>query len=51
MLGLLLNLLFIACFWIAADLAYRQFRESRGNIIAALFGRGGYKRPPQRAGV
>jgi hypothetical protein len=51
MLGLLLNLLFLACFWIAASLAFHQLSERRGDIIAALFGRGGLKRLPKHAGV
>lgn len=51
MLGPLLNLLFLACFWIAGSLALQLLRDSRGEIIAALFGRGGVKRLPRRAGV
>jgi hypothetical protein len=51
MLGLLLNLLFLACVWIAASLGFHQLSESRRDIIAALFGRGGLKRLPRRVGV
>ena len=51
MLGPLLNLLFLACFWIAGSLALRQFYDSRNAIVAALFGRGGVKRLPRRAGA
>ena len=51
MLGPLLNLLFLACFWIAGSLALQQLRDSRGAIIAALFGRGGLKRLPRPSGV
>ena len=50
MLGPLLNLLFLACFWIAGSLALQLLRDKRGDIIEALFGRGGLKRLP-RAGV
>lgn len=50
MLALLLNLLFLACFWIGAGLVLQQFSESRADIVAALFGRGGLKRIP-RAGA
>lgn len=51
MLGPLLNLLFLACFWIAGSLALQQLRDSRGAIVAALFGRGGFKRLPRLSGV
>lgn len=50
MLGALLNLLFLACFWIAGSLALKQIYDSRADIIAALFGRAGVKRLP-RAGA
>ena len=51
MLGTLANLLFLACFWVALSLALQQLRDSRGEIMAALFGRGGLKRLPRRAGA
>ena len=51
MLGPLLNLLFLACFWIAGSLALQQLRDSRGAILEALSGRGGFKRLPRRAGA
>jgi hypothetical protein len=50
MLGPLLNLIFLACFWVAGSLVLQLLRDSRGDIIAALFGRGGLKRLP-RAGA
>jgi hypothetical protein len=36
MLGPLLNLLFLACFWIAGSLGLQLLRDSRPDIIAAL---------------
>ena len=51
MLGPLLNLLFLACFWIAGSLALQLLRDNRGDIIAALVGRGGLKRLPRLSGV
>ena len=51
MLGPLLNLLFLACFWVAGSLALQLLRDHRGEIIAALGGRGGLKRLPRRAGA
>ena len=50
MLGPLLNLAFLACFWIAGSLALQLLRENRADILAALFGRGGLKKLP-RVGV
>ncbi len=50
MLGPLLNLLFLACFWIAGSLALQLLRENRSDIMAALVGRGGFKKLP-RVGV
>ena len=50
MLGPLLNLLFLGCFWIAGSLALQLIHDNRADIIAALFGRGGRKRLP-RGGV
>ena len=46
-MGPLLNLLFIACFWIAGSLAIQLLRDNRADIIAALSGRGGLKRLPR----
>ena len=46
MLGPLLNLLFLACFWIVGSLALQLLRENRSDILAALLGRGGLKKPP-----
>ncbi|HEU5482615.1 MAG TPA: hypothetical protein VFU80_05945 [Sphingomicrobium sp.] len=51
MLGPLLNLLFLACFWIAGSLALQQLYDSRRDIIEALIGRGGLKRLPRLSGV
>ena len=51
MLGPLLNLLFLACCWIAGSLALQQLYDSRADIIAALSGRGGLKRLPPHAGA
>jgi hypothetical protein len=47
MAGPLLNLFFLGCFWIAGSLALQQICDSRADIIAALFGRGGVKRLPR----
>ena len=47
MLGPLLNLIFLACFWAAGSLALQLLRENRGEIITALSGRGGRKRVPR----
>ena len=44
MLGPVLNLLFLGCFWLAGSLACQLFRDSYGEILAALIGRGGFKR-------
>jgi hypothetical protein len=49
MLGPLFSLFFLGCFWIAGSLALQQLNESRGEILAALSGRGGKKRIPRRA--
>ena len=51
MLGPLFNLLFLGCFWIVGSLALQLLRENRAEIIAALFGRGGAKRPPKLSGA
>jgi hypothetical protein len=51
MLGPILNLLFLGCFWVAGSLALRELYDNRGAIITALSGRGGVKRPPRCAGV
>jgi hypothetical protein len=51
MLGPILNLLFLGCFWVAGSLALRELYDSREAILAALSGRGGVKRPPRCAGV
>jgi len=50
MLGPLLSLFFLGCFWIAGSLALQQLYESRSDILTALLGRGGFKRLP-RAGA
>ena len=50
MLGPIFSLFFLACFWIAGSLALQQIYDSRGDIRAALLGRGGFKRLP-RAGA
>ena len=47
MLGPLLNLLFLACFWLAGSLALQLLNDSRAEITAALSGRGGRKRLPR----
>ena len=46
MLGPLLNLIFLGCFWLAGSLALQLVREHRGEMLLALFGRGGAKRGP-----
>jgi hypothetical protein len=46
MLGPLLSLFFLGCFWMAGSLALQQLYDSRGDIVAALSGRGGLKRLP-----
>ncbi len=51
MLGPLLNLLFLACFWIAGSLALQLVRDRRREILAALSGRGGAKRLPRFSGA
>jgi len=51
MLGPLISLFFIGCFWIAGSLALQQLYDSRRDIIAALSGRGGLKRTPKLGGV
>lgn len=51
MLGPLLNLLFLGCFWLAGSLALQLLHDSRGDIIAALFGRGGLKKRPRLSGA
>ena len=51
MLAPLLNLLFLACFWIVGSLALQQIYDSRADIMAALLGRGGLKRLPRSAGA
>jgi hypothetical protein len=50
MLGPLISLLFLGCFWIAGSLALQELYDSRNAILAALSGRGGLKRLP-RAGA
>lgn len=47
MLGPLLNLLFLCCFWMAGSLVLQLVYDSRAHIIAALSGRGGVKRYPR----
>ena len=47
MLGPIFSLFFLGCFWIAGSLALQQLYESRGDIRAALLGRGGFKRVPR----
>lgn len=47
MLGPLYSLVFLGCFWIAGSLALQHIYDSRGDILAALFGRGGIKRVPR----
>ena len=46
MLGPLLSLFFLGCFWMAGSLALQQLYDSRSHIAAALSGRGGVKRLP-----
>jgi hypothetical protein len=47
MLGPMLSLFFLGCFWIAGSLALQQLYDSRGEIMEALSGRGGAKRTPR----
>lgn len=47
MLGPIISLFFLGCFWIAGSLALQQLCDSRGAIIAALSGHGGLKRLPR----
>jgi hypothetical protein len=47
MLGPLFSLFFLGCFWIAGSLALQELYDSRGDIRAALGGRGGVKRLPR----
>ena len=51
MLAPLFSLFFLGCFWVAGSLALQQLYDSRGDILAALSGRGGLKRLPRRAGA
>ena len=44
MLGPLISLFFLGCFWIAGSLALQQLYDSRGDILTALVGRGGTKK-------
>ena len=47
MLGPMMSLFFLGCFWIAGSLALQQLYDSRGDILEALSGRGGTKRIPR----
>ena len=47
MLGPILSLFFLGCFWIAGSLALQQLYDSRNTIVEALSGRGGLKRVPR----
>lgn len=51
MVGPLTNLIFLGCFWLAGSLALQLLRDSRGDIIAALSGRGGLKKRPRPFGA
>jgi hypothetical protein len=51
MLGPLFSLFFLGCFWITGSLALQQLRDSRGDILDALGGRGGIKRSPKLSGA
>lgn len=44
MLGPLLNLLFLGCFWLVGSLACQLLRDKYGDILTALVGRGGLRR-------
>lgn len=45
----LYNLLFLGCFWLAGSLVLQLVRDSYGDILTALLGRGGFKRLPRAA--
>ena len=47
MLGPILNMLFLGCFWLAGSLACQLLRDSYGDILRALVGRSGIKRVPR----
>jgi hypothetical protein len=47
MLGPILSLFFLGCFWVAGSLALQQLYDSRSVILDALSGRGGVKRAPR----
>ena len=47
MLGPMISLFFLGCFWIAGSLVLQQLYDSRGEILEALSGRGGVKRVPR----
>lgn len=47
MLGPMISLFFLGCFWIAGSLALQELYANRRNITEALSGRGGLKRLPR----
>ena len=47
MLGPIISLFFLGCFWIAGNLALQELYASRQTIADALSGRGGLKRLPR----
>lgn len=47
MLGPMISLFFLGCFWIAGSLALQELYASRRSIAEALSGRGGLKRLPR----
>ena len=47
MLGPIISLFFLGCFWITGSLALQELYASRRNIAEALSGRGGLKRLPR----
>ena len=47
MLGPIISLFFLGCFWMAGSLALQEVYASRGAISEALSGRGGLKRLPR----
>ena len=51
MLGPLLNLIFLGCFWLAGSLVLQLLRDRRREINAALCGRGGLKPIPRICGL